>query len=123
MNSKDTLLIKKITTEYIDFMKKTAVFIKETKRATVFALKKVLKLQDGDLILINEDGSIEITPAEINKEGIMPDSENKNSERVTLNGREVTADELDRQKEAAENQKGARLVEESKGNFRLHLND
>ena len=121
MNSKDTQLIRKITTEYVDFIKRTNALIAETKRATVLALKEVLKLQDGDSILIKEDGSIEVIPAETGKEENMP--ENEKSDKLTLNGREVTAEELERQREAAKNQKGARLVEVSKGNFQLRLND
>jgi len=123
MNNKDTQLIRKITTEYIDFIKRTNAFIDETKRATILALKEVLKLQDGDSILINEDGSIEVIPAGTGKEDNMPENENKKTEKLTLNGREVTAEELERQREATKNQKGARLEEVSKGNFRLHLND
>ena len=120
MNSKDTQLIRKITTEYIDFIKRTNILVNETKRATILALKEVLKLQDGDSILINEDGSVEVIPAGTGKEDNMP--ENKDSEKLTLNNREVTAEELNRQREAIKNQEGARLEEVSKGNFRLHLN-
>jgi hypothetical protein len=123
MNSKDTQLIRKITTEYIDFIKRTNALIDETKRATILTLKEVLKLQDGDSILINEDGSIEVIPAGTGKEDNMPENENKKTEKLTLNGREVTAEELERQREATKNQKGARLEEVSEGNFRLHLND
>ena len=122
MSNKDTLLIRKITTEYLEFMKKTSALINETKRATSLALKKALKLQDGDSILIKEDGSLEIVPAG-SEEDNMPESENKDSKELTLNGREVTAEELDRQREAIKNQKGARLEEVSNGNFRLRLND
>jgi hypothetical protein len=123
MNSKDTQLVRKITTEYIEFTKKTYTLINETKRATVLALKKVLKLQDGDSILIKEDGSIEVIAVETIKEDNMLENENKSYDRITLNGREITAEELERQREAARNQKGARLEEVSKGNFRMHLND
>jgi len=123
MSLKDTQLIKKITTEYVDFMKKTKFLINETQRATVLALKEALKLQDGDSILINEDGSLEVISAGTNKEEDMTDNDNKNSEKITLNGREITVDELDRQREAIKNQKGAKLEEVSKGNFRLRLND
>jgi len=122
MSNKDTLLIRKITTEYLEFMKKTSALINETKRATSLALKKALKLQDGDSILIKEDGSLEIIPVG-SKEDNMPENENKDSKKLTLNGREVTAEELERQREAIKNQKGARLEEVSNGNFRLRLND
>ena len=63
MNRRDTSLIKKITCEYIDFVKKTNAAIEETRKATVIALEKALNLNNGDKILINEDGSIEIEPA------------------------------------------------------------
>ena len=43
-------------------------------------------------------------------------------EKLTLNGRDITAEEFERQKEAIKDQKGARLEEVSKGNYRLHLN-
>ena len=48
--------------------------------------------------------------------------EENTTAKLTLNGREVTAEELQRQKEAAEKQKGARLEEVSTGNFRIRLN-
>jgi hypothetical protein len=60
MNKQDTLLAKKIAAEYISFTRKTSRMIEEVKRATIFSLKKVLKLKDGDIILIKEDGSLEI---------------------------------------------------------------
>jgi len=44
-------------------------------------------------------------------------------DKVTLNGREITSAELEHQREAIKNQKGARLEEVSKGNFRLRLHD
>ena len=122
MSNKDTQLIRKITTEYLAFLKETSNFINETKRATSLALKKVLKLQDGDSILIKEDGSLEIIPAG-HEEDNMAENESKESKKLTLNGREIAADELERQREAIKNQKGARLEEVSNGNFRLRLND
>ena len=51
--------------------------------------------------------------------------EEKNSSKpskVTLNGRETTMDEINRQREAIKNQKGAKLEEVSEGNFKLRLN-
>jgi hypothetical protein len=51
------------------------------------------------------------------------ENKNEGQEKLTLNGRGVTAEELLRQQEAVQNQKGARLEEVSKGNFRLRLND
>lgn len=44
-------------------------------------------------------------------------------ETVTLNGREVSKEELEKQKEAAAAQKGAKLEEVSKGNYRMRLQD
>jgi hypothetical protein len=120
---KQEIYLKKIVSEYTNFMKKTSVLIDEAKRATVISLKKVLNLEDGDTILINEDGSLEIEAIKNDKENGMAEEKNKKSERLTLNGREITAEELQRQREAIQNQKGARLDETSKGNFRLRLND
>lgn len=119
MNEQNALVSKKIVREYTDFLKRTSNLIDDVKRATVLSLKKVLKLEDGDSILIKEDGSLEIEA----KENNMPEQKNDESKKVTLNGREVTEAELQRQREAIQNQKGARLEEESKGKFRLHLND
>jgi hypothetical protein len=68
MNKQDTLFIKRIVREYSDFLKKTSGLIDEAKRATVLSLKKVLKLKDGDSILIKEDGSLEIETKENDKE-------------------------------------------------------
>ena len=44
-------------------------------------------------------------------------------ETITLNGREVSKEELEKQKEAAATQKGAKLEEVSKGNYRMRLQD
>ena len=44
-------------------------------------------------------------------------------ETVILNGREVSKEELEKQKEAAAAQKGAKLEEVSKGNYRMRLQD
>ena len=44
-------------------------------------------------------------------------------ETVILNGREVSKEELEKQKEAAAAQKGANLEEASKGNYRMRLQD
>ena len=52
----------------------------------------------------------------------MSDNKNKTSDKVTLNGREVTKEELERQREAVKNQKGAKLEEVSEGNYRLRIN-
>ena len=123
MDSKEKKLIRKITSEYIKFMKKTSSLVEESKRATVLALKKVLNLKDGDLILINDDGSIEVDVKVIEKEKVMAEEKNNESKKVTLNGREISTDELERQREAVKNQKGAKLEEVSEGNFRLRLDD
>ena len=40
---------------------------------------------------------------------------------VKLNGREINREEFQRQKEAAEQQKGAELVEVSKNNYKMRL--
>ena len=63
MNRKDTLYIRKITEEYIKFVKTTNAVFEETSRATALAIKKVLDLKDGDNVLIKEDGSIEVEDA------------------------------------------------------------
>jgi hypothetical protein len=123
MGKQDTRLIKEIVSEYMGFVKRTSVLVDEVKRATVISLKKVLKLEDGDSITVNEDGSLEIETKENYKENVMPEKKDENQEKLTLNGRDVTAEELQRQREAAQNQKGTRLEEVSKGNFRLRLDD
>jgi hypothetical protein len=122
MNHREILFTRRITKEYIEFMKKTGGLVEEAKRATVLALKKVLKLKDGDSILIKEDGSLEIETGRNKQEGTVPEDRSKNTDKITLNGREVTPEELERQREFVEKQKGARLVETSKGKFQLRLN-
>jgi hypothetical protein len=122
MVKQDTLLIKKIVREYTNFLKRASVSIDEAKRATVLSLKKVLKLEDGDSILI-KDGFLEIESKRNDKENVMAEKKNEGQEKLTLNGRDVTVDELQRQRDAVQKQKGARLEEVSKGNFRLRLND
>ena len=63
MNKQENLIIREITSEYISFMKNASTILTEVKRATVLTLKEVLKLEDGDQILINEDGSLEVEDA------------------------------------------------------------
>jgi hypothetical protein len=53
----------------------------------------------------------------------MVDKKDEEQKKLTLNGRDVTVEELQRQREFIQNQKGTRFEEVSKGNFRLHLND
>jgi len=122
MNHSDNLLIRKITNEYLNFIKESKKLIEETRRATVLALKKALKLKEGEQILIKDDGSLEIIN-EDGKENNMAENENQNSDRLTLNGRKITVEELERQREAIKNQRGAKLEEVSEGDFRLRLND
>jgi hypothetical protein len=51
------------------------------------------------------------------------DSGKESQDMVRLNGREVTREELLRQREAAAKQKGADLKEVSKDDFRMRLQD
>jgi flagellar motor switch protein FliM len=55
---------RKIVREYNVFMKETLARMDETRRITMFSLKKLLKLKDGDVIDIQDDDTIRITPAE-----------------------------------------------------------
>jgi hypothetical protein len=55
---------RKIVHEYNVFMKETREKMEETRRATMFSLKKLLKLKDGDVIEIKEDDSLQIIPSE-----------------------------------------------------------
>lgn len=45
------------------------------------------------------------------------------NEKVILNGKEITKEEFEKQKEAISTQKGAKLVEVSKGNYKIRLQD
>jgi U3 small nucleolar RNA-associated protein 14 len=54
---------RKIVHEYNVFMKETRARIDETRRATMISLKKLLKLNDGDVIEIQEDDTFKIIPA------------------------------------------------------------
>jgi hypothetical protein len=123
MGKQETKIVKKIVDEYTGFIRKTSVLMEEVKRATVLSLKKVLKLKDGELVTINDDGSLEIETKTNCKENAMSEDKEETGNKVTLNGREVSVEELQRQKEAIQNQKGARLEEVSRDTFRLRLND
>jgi len=124
METQEMKVAKKIVREHLRFMRTASDQIEEAKRATVLSLQKVLKLEAGDAVLIKEDGSFEIETRK-QREKAMSEKVNENkkerNEKLTLNGREVTAEELQRQREAVQNQKGARLEEVTKGNFRLRL--
>jgi 5-methylcytosine-specific restriction endonuclease McrA len=123
MEKQKIKIIKKIVNEYTGFMRKTSGLIDEVKRATVLSLKNILKLEDGELIIINDDGSLEVETKISYKENAMSEEKGDNKDKVILNGWEVSLEELQRQREAIQNQKGARLEEVSKDNFRLRLND
>jgi flagellar motor switch protein FliM len=55
---------RKIVHEYNAFVKETRVKMEETRRATMISLKKLLKLKDGDVIELYEDGTLQIISAE-----------------------------------------------------------
>lgn len=109
-------LVEKVVSEYQAFLKETDEMVQEVKRTTILSLGKLLDLKDGDTVLINPNGTVDVERFEEN-------SMASEKEKVTLNGREVTSDELERQKEIAKNQKGAKLEEVSKNNYRLHFKD
>jgi hypothetical protein len=52
---------------------------------------------------------------------MMEDKEPESKNTVRLNGREVAREEIDRQREAAEKQKGVDFKEISKDDFRMRL--
>jgi flagellar motor switch protein FliM len=54
----------KIVREYNAFIKETQAKIDETRRAMMLSLKKLLKLQDGDVIEIQEDDTLRVVPAQ-----------------------------------------------------------
>ena len=94
--------------------------VAEQRQATILLLKKALNLSDGDEIRLFSDGHYEI----ISNSRRTEMEENKTTEEketVTLNGREVSKEEFERQKEAAASQKGAKLEEVSKGNYKMRL--
>jgi hypothetical protein len=121
MEKKNIAIAKKIVREYTGFLRKTSGMVREAERAAILSLQKILKLKDGERVLIKEDGSFEIETNN-GKEYNMAEIKKGENEKLTLNGRETTAEEIRRQKEAVQNQKGAKLDEVSKGNFRLRLN-
>jgi flagellar motor switch protein FliM len=59
----DNELARKIIHEYDVFMKETRVKIDEIRRITMFSLKKLLQLEDGDVIEIQDDGTLRIISA------------------------------------------------------------
>jgi hypothetical protein len=59
----------KIVHEYRLFVKDTLEKINETRRATMVSLKKLLKLQDGDVIEIEKDGVVRVIPAQEVQDG------------------------------------------------------
>jgi hypothetical protein len=54
----------KIVRDYNAFIKETQEGINETRRATMLSLKKLLDLQDGDVIEIQEGGTLKVFPAQ-----------------------------------------------------------
>jgi hypothetical protein len=62
-------LAKKIVHEYNLFMKETREKMDEARRATMIALRKLLKLKDGDIIEIREDDTLQIIAAKETSHG------------------------------------------------------
>lgn len=91
--------------------------VAEQRQATILLLKKALNLKDGDEIRLYSNGNYEI----IRRNSMEDNKTEVTKEKVTLNGREVSQEELQRQKEAAAAQKGAKLEEVSKGSYRMKL--
>jgi len=121
MTTKEDKVAKAIVKEYVNFIKKTANNVNDVKKVTAHALKKVMGLNDGDCILIKDDCSVDILPK---GEDMADEKKEENApEKITLNGREVTSEELERQKKISEKQEGVELKEVSKGNYRMRLND
>ncbi|MGL5913557.1 MAG: hypothetical protein ACRCZB_05275 [Bacteroidales bacterium] len=102
---------EKIISDFQKSIESLDKVVLEQRQATSILLKKALNLSDGDLLKIKEDGTFSIE-----KGGNM-----EKKEQITLNGKVITKEELEKQKEMATTQKGAKLVEVSKNNYTLHL--
>lgn len=107
---------EKLIKDFENSISKLDKTVAEQRQATVLLLKKTLKLEEGDEIILKSNG--EYTIVRGNKM-----VENKTEEKITLNGREITKEEFLRQKEAAATQKGVKLEEVSPNNFKMHLQD
>lgn len=111
---------EKLVQDFDKAIAKLDNIVAEQRQATILLLKKALNLKDGDEIRLFSDGRYELLG--IRRTNRMENTEEQ-KETVTLNGREVSKEELEKQKEAAAAQKGAKLEEVSKGNYRMRLQD
>lgn len=111
--------MRAIVHEYVSFVKESRQIAHDTQRAAILAMGKIAGLNDGDIVEVYEDGSYKIT----RQEKSMKDGKAKDGSGVTLNGRTVTKEELERQREAARKQKGAKLEEAAPDTFRMRLQD
>lgn len=107
-----------IVREYVSFVKESHRILHDTQRAAILAMGKIAGLDNGDVVEVHEDGSYIITKKEENMTG-----ETGDKEHITLNGREVSKDELERQREAANTQKGVKLEETAPGTYRMRMQD
>lgn len=111
---------EKLVQDFDKAIAKLDNIVAEQRQATILLLKKALNLKDGDEIRLFSDGRYELLG--IRRTNRMENTEEQ-KETVTLNGREVSKEELEKQKEAAAAQKGVKLEEVSKGNYRMRLQD
>lgn len=111
--------MRSIVREYVSFVKESRQIAHDTQRAAILAMGKTAGLNDGDVVEVYEDGSYKIT----RQEETMKDDKAASKSGVTLNGRTVTKEELERQREAAQKQKGAKLEEIAPDTFRMRLKD
>lgn len=111
--------MRAIVHEYVSFVKESHQIVHDTQRAAILAMGKIAGLNDGDVVEVHEDGSYKIT----RQEESMKDDKAKDGSGITLNGRTVTKEELERQREAARKQKGAKLEETAPNTFRMRLQD
>lgn len=118
INGRRDACMRLVAREYVSFVKKSRETLRDARRAAILAMGRIAGLKDGDEVEVRDDGSYKI----IRREGRMDRDIGKDG-ALTLNGREVTREELERQREAASSQKGARLEETSPGKFQMRLED
>ena len=111
---------EKLIKDFENSISKLDKTVAEQRQATILLLKKTLNLQEGDEIILKGNGEYTIVRGNNKME---ENKTEKIEEKIILNGREITKEELQRQKEAAATQKGVKLEEVSPNNFRMHLQD
>lgn len=112
--SETSSIREEVVSRFKETIEKLDLLVEEQRQVTSFSLRKMLNLTEADKLILKNDGSYEIVKGEFDM--------NEN-EKILLNGKEITKEELEFKKEQISTQKGVKLEEVSKNNYVIRIQD